>query len=122
MARRSGKCAPALEGALTVALRHPADDPQSPEARGKKEPSAVAALDRARALKAEMEALGLNQKQLAERKGLTTTRVSQLLSLLRLPQGVLDRVEALRGTKLGELYLTERALRLRYRPGPKRIT
>ena len=67
-------------------------------------------------MKAEMGALGLNQKQLAALKGLTTTRVSQLLSLLRLPQEVLDLVEGLRGTKLGELHLTERALRLEYRP------
>jgi len=116
VAPRSSKCAPALEGTLTVTLRHPADDPDSPEALGKKEPSAVGALDRARALKAEMDALGINQKQLAERRGLTTTRVSQLLSLLRLPEDVLDHVESLRGQPLGELHLTERALRLKYRP------
>jgi hypothetical protein len=116
LAPRSGKCAPTLEGTLTVTLRHPADDPRSRQARGKSEPSAVAALDRARAMKAEMETLGINQKQLAERKGLTTTRVSQLLSLLRLPPEVLDHVERLRGKPLGELHLTERALRLKYRP------
>jgi hypothetical protein len=100
LAPHSGKCAPTLEGTLTVTLRQSADDPRSPEARGKKEPSVVAALDRARALKAEMDALGINQKQLAKRKGLTTTRVSQLLSLLRLPEYVLDHVETLRGQPL----------------------
>jgi hypothetical protein len=105
-----------LTGTIQATLHHPADDPRSPEARGKKEPSVVAALDRARALKAEMNALGINQKQLAKRRGLPTTRVYQLLSLLGLPPEVLDHVERLRGKPLGELHLTERALRLKYRP------
>jgi ParB-like chromosome segregation protein Spo0J len=76
----------------------------------------VAALDLARALKAEMDELGISQRQFARRKALTTTRVSQLLSLLRLPPEVLERVESLRGQPLGERYLTERALRVKYRP------
>ena len=76
----------------------------------------MAALDRARALKAEMAALGISQRQLARRKALTITRVSQLLSLLRLPPEVLDHVESLRGKPLGERHLTERALRRTHRP------
>jgi len=64
----------------------------------------------ARELKAEMEAEGLNQTELAERMGVTRARISQWLSLLQLPGDMIADVESL-GDNWTRRIVTERQLR-----------
>jgi len=95
-----------VEGAITIPLTRP----ERPQVSRKKEPSIVVTLDLARAFRHAVDG-GTTQIALARRHGLTTARVSQILSLLKLPAETLAYVESLRGQPLGTRYLTERALR-----------
>ena len=64
----------------------------------------------ARELKAEMEAEGLTQTELAESMGVTRARISQWLSLLQLPADLIADVESL-GDNWTRRLVTERQLR-----------
>ena len=64
----------------------------------------------ARELKAEMEAEGLNQTELAKNMGVTRARISQWLSLLRLPEEMIADLESL-GDNWTRRIVTERQLR-----------
>ena len=64
----------------------------------------------ARELKAEMEAEGLTQTELAKNMGVTRARISQWLSLLRLPADLIADVESL-GDHWSRRLVTERHLR-----------
>jgi len=64
----------------------------------------------ARELKAEMEAEGLNQTELAESMGVTRARISQWLTLLQLPRDLIADIESL-GDHWTRRIVTERQLR-----------
>ncbi|MGM0627439.1 MAG: helix-turn-helix domain-containing protein [Candidatus Fermentibacterota bacterium] len=64
----------------------------------------------ARELKAELEAEGLNQTELANRMGVTRARISQWLSLLGLPSDLIADIESLCDHWTRRL-VTERQLR-----------
>jgi len=64
----------------------------------------------ARELRAEMEAEGLTQTELANRMGVTGARISQWLSLLQLPGDLLADMESL-GDNWNRSIVTERQLR-----------
>jgi ParB-like chromosome segregation protein Spo0J len=64
----------------------------------------------ARELKAQMEAGGLTQRELAEQMGVTQARISQWLRLLQLPEGLLADAESL-GDCWRRRKATERMLR-----------
>ncbi len=64
----------------------------------------------ARELKAQMEAEGLTQTELAKNMGVTRARISQWLNLLQLPGDLLADIESL-GDNWTRRMLTERRLR-----------
>jgi len=64
----------------------------------------------ARELNAEMEAEGLNQTELAKNIGVTRARISQWLSLLRIPEEMIADLES-QGDNWTRRIVTERQLR-----------
>ena len=72
----------------------------------------------ARELRAEMEAGGMTRSELAERRGVTPARISQWLSLLRIPEEMIADLESL-GDNWNRSIVTERQLRtIRLRNDP----